>query len=895
MAPTTHFPIDLLAVLDAGGAVVTSNDTVSRDLQIRYSLARRSRGDRVWQRPRIQSFRRFTIALWEECWPATQLLNPVQELVLWKGVIDGSDAGRNLISSTATARAARRAATLATTYRISLGAEDGHSSSETEAFQVWHRLVVQRLEEMGWTTQDRLVDELIRMIGSGSPRLPPAVATYGFLAMTPQEREFFDALRGAGLSVVEVPGEPAGACVLRRAADPRDEARRCAFAIHERLQEAGGDGNSVPRIGVLVADVSEARELLEPIFTEILAPHRYLPHEGEAPIPWRYNRGQSLVEHELVSSALTALTLSLYDNDTDLVSRFLLNRRFGNGPESLARASIDVALRESVGRRIGLGQILRLATTDGPTAAPVFGERIRCLMEQLESTDGSALPSAWAERYRARLRCLGWPGVSGAEESLQALHGFEECLRVFGAMDRQMGSINGNRAFAWLRELCAAREYERHVRYSQPVQVVAWDDAAGMVFDVAYVLGATAGRLPSAAKATPFLPLEAQVARGVPDATPEASLGRARRVIDAMSRVAGEVVWSCPLHGEDGTLLGATPLLTGWPEIADVAREGDTLLGTVLRAGVQTTVPTDDPIPPVGDPAVEGIRGGVSILENFAAMPFAAFVRHRLGVRPFPLAQAGLRAAEQGQMIHAVLEGFWRRTRTRAALRALDPPSLTAEIRRSLTEVEASKGYLPGWRYGRRLVELERRRLEELLREWLEMEAARNEDFEVLQTELPVSTMVGRLPIAVRIDRIDRVTTASGDHYLLLDYKTGATVNPSGWQPDVMSEPQLPFYASCLDLGRHGVPHVDGIAFAHVGETRCGFHARLRWTWYLVPVDGGRAAAVPNWDVVQRQWKDVIESTVGQFLDGDARAFYGESLGPEYHDLSVFLRSDTAP
>src|ERR1039457_6769906 len=90
-------------------------------------------------------------------------------------------------------------------------------------------------------------------------------------------------------------------------------------------------------------------------------------------------------------------------------------------------------------------------------------------------------------------------------------------------------------------------------------------------------------------------------------------------------------------------------------------------------------------------------------------------------------------------------------------------------VARAVTRVEERRGApLP-----ERFAVLERRRLEEILTAWLELEKGR-EAFEVIQPESERDGSVSGIHFKVKIDRIDRLTGhGDGERDVIIDYKTG--------------------------------------------------------------------------------------------------------------------------
>jgi hypothetical protein len=196
----------------------------------------------------------------------------------------------------------------------------------------------------------------------------------------------------------------------------------------------------------------------------------------------------------------------------------------------------------------------------------------------------------------------------------------------------------------------------------------------------------------------------------------------------------------------------------------------------------------DERAPPL--PAGSAIRGGARIIQTQSDCPFQAVARHRLGARPWPRAGPGLAAFERGLLAHATLAAFWSSIPDRASLLALDADRLDAEVAGA---VDQGIACLPAvrWRSVPDAVRAaESRRLNRLLRAWLEIERARP-PFAVAAIEARRDLTLGGVALRIRVDRID----ALGDGGLaIIDYKTGVLDQPGRWFDDRPRASQLGTY-----------------------------------------------------------------------------------------------------
>ena len=101
--------------------------------------------------------------------------------------------------------------------------------------------------------------------------------------------------------------------------------------------------------------------------------------------------------------------------------------------------------------------------------------------------------------------------------------------------------------------------------------------------------------------------------------------------------------------------------------------------------------------------------------------------------------------------------------------------------------------------FGAAWIALERRRLISQLTEWLGHERRRTEPFEVIACEVPLRAQWDALPIHLRLDRADTVTTADGPQVLLIDYKTDRPAPASAEDVDASYLMQMAAYQIVLE------------------------------------------------------------------------------------------------
>ena len=245
----------------------------------------------------------------------------------------------------------------------------------------------------------------------------------------------------------------------------------------------------------------------------------------------------------------------------------------------------------------------------------------------------------------------------------------------------------------------------------------------------------------------------------------------------------------------------------------------------------------------------------------------------------------GLDARDAGIVVHAILENIWQELGSDSELR-LESTDIESLVARHVDTylVRPNKKF----RYDRkRLLQLERSRLMNLLEQWLQLEKdQRIAGFKVVGRELEVSSQFGGIPINLAIDRIDQLE--NGDQ-LIIDYKTGQA-NVSDWKQERMTSPQLPLYVLALEEKQFAY-NIKGVAFARVKQndselvgvanaTDIAQHIKL-------PTEDRKAIA---WEQQLAIWHENLTELAQQFLAGYAAVDPVKADTCKYCDLSSVCR-----
>jgi len=260
------------------------------------------------------------------------------------------------------------------------------------------------------------------------------------------------------------------------------------------------------------------------------------------------------------------------------------------------------------------------------------------------------------------------------------------------------------------------------------------------------------------------------------------------------------------------------------------------------------------------------VSGGGGVLTAQSLCPFKAFARYRLAARALEVPEPGLTALELGELIHAVLEEFWKKYLSSAQLAGLGEQNRKSEVAKiaSLVVEKAANG-AKKHRFTRSSQQMITDHLTVLIDSWLQFEKEQRLPFTVKEQEESKSIVVGGLKLQVRMDRVDQLV-AGGK--IIIDYKSG-NATTTDWFGERPRSPQLPLYS----LG-DGAADVDAVAFAKVGRKNRSFAGVAKVEnvlpalkpWSKFP-DTKKEA---TWDELFGEWEKVLNKLGSSFRTGEA-------------------------
>lgn len=850
------YPIDSLTEqLAEGVPILTPNQRLARRIKLAWGRRQVALGERSWRTPCVMSLEHW----WQACYrmrclagdTLPGLLTPIQESALWMRCVESSEALALLRPAGAAelaAEAYRNLQLWGIDWRSAAVEQEFRFGEDSRLFLTWARRYEQRLEKLGLATLPALVPMLADRCAQDSLVLAE------FDDLPPLYSQSLD--QQAGTVLRHRLGERKADCSLQACDSHRGELEAAGRWAADQLRI-----DPTACIGIIHPRLQTHRREFERIL------HREFGSDPRKPatLPVNFSAGVPLTDCGPVRSALGLLALVVRDVSLAELAQ-LLQSRFRN------RADLEV--EELAWQALALDgcdpvapAMLRRALGDAQAKTRREAVTLRLLLEQGQPRELRARRAAseWPERFLKLLDRFGWPGPGPLDSpEYQQVEQFYEALAGLSQLTPLGGELNHRAALAALEQICARRVFQPQTA-DAPVQVLGLLEAAGLQFDKLWICGMAATDWPPAPSPNPFIPVALQRVSKMPHADARRELDYASRLLEHLRLCTGEFIASYARQ-QDESSAPPSPLVASFAERAPVQdalwpAHWKQAVGPVELAGF-----VDETAPALLADERERVAGGSAIISDQAQCPFRAFARHRLGARPLPEPEPALSASERGALLHDALYSLWGTLENSENLKHLD-----AAERAVLADSSADSA-LDNFRQRSRrlhsvaLLDIERRRLSELLSHWLAVELARA-DFIVSEREQKHELSLGGLALTLRVDRVDTLATG---RKLLIDYKSGDP-KPRHWLEERPEDPQLPLYTLLLDPET-----VEGISFAVLRHSTVAYRGLARSAQGPgISADVEKATAksstpLADWEALQNHWKNSLSLLAQEFLEGRA-------------------------
>lgn len=848
----------LLGYLESDQVILTPNQRLARRIRLAWGRRQVEQGHGCWNSPRVMSLEQW----WQHCYevavlagtPLPNLLTSMQELALWQTCITQHPDSELLLRPRGAAQLARDAYQHIQQWQIDWRSEPMASTFRVDAdaslFLEWLQEFEQQLQSRQLSTIAQLLPQLAAqhpcevIVLAEFDELPPLYLQS--LQAQAQKIESYSFSTGSGSHRIVACDDSDGELLA---------AATWAQQIWSQQPEA--------RVGLLVPRLQQRRHTVERALQQTFSDTTRLQRK---PLPVNFSAGVSLDSCGVVRSALALLTLATEDSSLPLLVQ-LLHSRYRDNSEFLPEQQLIQSLyrrgRERVSASLLRHECARIKM--GTAAVGLkLGRQLLELSQQRELRQRH-LPSRWAALFSACLERLGWPGNAALDsEEYQQIEHWHGALEQLVELDRVCKPLAFSAALGQLQQICRETVFQPQSEDAQ-IQVLGLLEASGLQFDYLWICGMGSNEWPPAATPTPFIPGQVQRQLNLPHANAERELQYAQRLLRQFVACGADIVASYSRFDAE-VAQPPSPLLAELAAVEDVIRRDRCAPAWLaIQERNQGRYYHDDTAPLVSDDEASGLRGGSGLIGDQSQCPFRAFAYHRLGARPLPDLAVALTAAERGSILHDALYTLWGELKNSSTLKTSSEEdreqlilhactTAVGEFRRHHPQAELQA-----------LLDVEQRRLQTLLKTWLELESER-EEFEVLAREEGSTIELGKLRLQLRIDRIDQL--ASGGK-MIIDYKSG-NGEIRYWGGERPQQPQLPLYAQALG------EEVEAVSFAIVSSRDCAFRGLGR----NIDTPGIKhdiASAVRNWeqapqdwDGLQAYWQHSLTRLAQDFLDGKA-------------------------
>ena len=823
--------------------MLTASRRLARVLQLEYGAQQVAAGESAWRSPSIMSWPNWLmqiIATSKDPQSLPTRINVHQSRILWERCLR-REVNDPLLNIALLARQSMESWSRIHEWSVPLGdCAEAAQGKDRRLFVQVARNYQSILDRENWIDAAGLPRLLVQLMHEHSVAVPPKVTLAGFDRIVPQVDLLLDVLRNAGCDVVIASNTQApGSGILHRYENTDAELRAAGAWARSKLDQSGEQC-----IAIIVPGLEQDAPRYARLLKEGLLPGwqcgdaRY---DGVVNVSY----GRNLAAYPAISIATLALRWLCKDLSTSEVSLLLRSPMLGQSGDD-GRSRLELRLRQSPDRLWSPAMLLAELNRrrDSPNANDWL-ERLRALSDCRSGLPQRNSPSAWAALFDALLDTLGWPG-SGSLNSheFQLINRWRELLNDLARLELVTPAMTSAEALGRLLTMAKETVFQPEAAGAL-VHLLGPLEAAGMQFDHLWVAGLSASDWPPAGRPLALVSRDLQRRHGMPDADPQDTLDYAHRVISRLISSSPQTVCSYP-RTDNNAEQTVTALLAEF-DIEATAGPEDPLwhASQWVNAATVATV-TSDPVPPVSDD--ETIAGGAATIQRQLTDPFSAFVFGRLGVRALSAITAGLAPGIRGNLIHSALHRLYTDLPDSHAIAGWNEKDINDRVQSAVAASfhQLERNADPVLQY---LLMLERRRVGELLKGVIAMDAAR-ETFEIASVENAVDAEINGIRLHLRYDRVDRV---DGGQVVVLDYKTGAPKRLLDRNGDP-KEMQLLTYACAISdpIAGIGLVNIDtrNIAIDAVGRT---FTPDL------------------DWDAALPRWLERVRNAAGEIRNGDVR------------------------
>lgn len=845
--------------------LLTPNLRLRALLSSEYATWQAQQGESVWKTPFILPLNTWLEQQWQSINHHQQfLLSSAQEMQLWESIINQAPQQDALLSTHASATLVKQAWQNLQLWSLELDVLCNSHHQEALLFYQWGKHFEAITHQEKWISAAQLPKAFLDAIEHGRIQIQSHIWLFGFDELAPVMKKLFQTL--ANYTQVKMIPSPIHHATIHRIHPDDIESEILTMA---RWSKTLLDQNPNHKVGCIVPELNQYRSLIQRAFTEVFSIENVLPGTHTPTKYFNISAGLRLVDYPILKSALLVLQMTLGSIEVETFSPLLQSTYLCEHPQdSYVGAQIDSALRELNEPNLMPSSILAIMTNfHAKFPNSTWLKRWKNFTKQNRTAKPFEAPIFWRNYFLQNLMALGWPGsrtLNSLEYQLVAR--FKALLEESCQLAIVTPKFTQSQALQNLHRLLHETQFQPEGSEA-PVQILGLLESAGYEFDALWIMGLHDEIWPPPAKPNPFIPISIQTKYAMPHASALREMQYTQQLMQRLETASPIIIMSCAKQ------LGDKPsrvsqLIAHHAEISLEALQlpaFHSYAHTIFRQRQLQTL-TDDQAPTLYKH--EPVHGGSAIFKYQALCPFRAFATIRLNTTSPAHPELGILATEKGSLMHKALDFIWAEIKTHDQLCQMSEQALTTLVQQCIHKTIHPLLHQTHSQAKTIFLELESVRLLKLLLQWLDMEKKRSH-FTVIERESRRTAQIGDLKLHLTIDRIDQLSDGSK---LIIDYKSGIS-QINQWQPDNLTDPQLPIYAVFTDKTQPFTPY-DGISFAQVRSGQLQFKGVVshpdRAFSNVVDVKKFTTPQPMNWQTLLLEWQSRLEQLSKDFCDGKA-------------------------
>ena len=843
--------------------VLTASNQLARWLMLDYDDQQKQK--KVWETSQILPLSAWLKQVWLDTWPEKHLFSKLQSESLWEKIINSnSDSTKlSLLHRKAAATEAYQAYRLVLEYGLPTFKSDYQETLETISFYNWMQIYQNQL--LKWNALDNveLIDQVSELIDAERIELPHTITLEGFTIKSPQLQRLLDAMERKGVTTkIDFPNRlyfsdktslanESTHTSVQKFDDKIQEAITCARWIR-KLSQPG------KRFGIIVPELENYRSLLQREFAAELSPASIFP-DNKSELPFNVSQGSPLNQTTPINLIFQILETPACNIPAEIFYSIIRTSIFHSDKSSALK--MEQTLRNKRLVTINLYKIEDQYNFENSSELHKFVDTWKNWV-QIKQFD---LPSHWSTKIYLLLQEINWPEKNEekiTQKENQVFESWKNCLDQLASLDHIEGKIHRLTAVNKLLSIAQNFLFPEKNR-DHLIQVIQLSECPGMKFDHTWVMGCHSESLPPSPEPNSLIPSKFRKKFNLPRSNAKWELNNSEQHLAAILNSSKDIVFSYPSQEKDNAQ-EPSPLIKYFPHknsfVLPSARFKDQICNATKPESFEET-PTLPLTANEKNRFKQGKKtGGASLLKNQSDCPFRAFVRYRLHAQKSEIPDTDFDPLVRGNLIHLILELFWKKTQTREHLENLyQSNQLELEVEKCVEE--ATNVICRSLPDQPEFLKMEKTRNQNLALEWLiNFDLTRN-DFTVLKPEKSATAKINGLTLNLKIDRVDEI---SDKKYVLIDYKSGEA-KPGDWLKERIIAPQLPLYSTLTSpsVVAFGKIKKGQIEFKGVKDSSIDFSG-FKVTNYT------KETKVSEWNDLLALWKNKIDLLANEFLSGRA-------------------------